>query len=36
MLGLAARQADIVNVNFDLREGAVNRNLVRWPRSGDR
>ena len=29
MLGLAAREADIVNVNFDLREGAVNRNLVR-------
>jgi len=29
MLGIAAREADIVNVNFDLREGAVNRNLVR-------
>ena len=29
MLSLAAREADIVNVNFDLREGAVNRNLVR-------
>jgi probable F420-dependent oxidoreductase len=29
MLGLAAREADIVNVNFDLREGRVNRNLVR-------
>ena len=29
MLRLAAREADIVNVNFDLREGAVNRNLVR-------
>jgi probable F420-dependent oxidoreductase len=29
MLRIAARQADIVNVNFDLREGAVNRKLVR-------
>jgi probable F420-dependent oxidoreductase len=29
MLGIAAREADIVNVNFDLREGAVNRVLVR-------
>jgi probable F420-dependent oxidoreductase len=29
MLRIAAREADIVNVNFDLREGAVNRNLVR-------
>ena len=29
MLSLAAREADIVNVNFDLREGQVNRNLVR-------
>lgn len=29
MLRLAAREADIVNVNFDLREGAVNRELVR-------
>jgi probable F420-dependent oxidoreductase len=29
MLSLAAREADIVNVNFDLREGKVNRNLVR-------
>ena len=29
MLRLAAREADIVNVNFDLREGAINRNLVR-------
>lgn len=29
MLRLAAREADIVNVNFDLREGKVNRNLVR-------
>jgi probable F420-dependent oxidoreductase len=29
MLRLAAREADIVNVNFDLREGQVNRDLVR-------
>jgi probable F420-dependent oxidoreductase len=29
MLRIAAREADIVNVNFDLREGAVNRNLMR-------
>ncbi len=29
MLRLAAREADIVNVNFDLREGRVNRDLVR-------
>jgi probable F420-dependent oxidoreductase len=29
MLRLAAREADIVNVNFDLREGHVNRDLVR-------
>ena len=29
MLSLAAREADIVNVNFDLREGQVNRDLVR-------
>ncbi len=29
MLGVAAREADIVNVNFDLREGRVNRDLVR-------
>ena len=29
MLSLAAREADIVNVNFDLREGQVNRTLVR-------
>jgi probable F420-dependent oxidoreductase len=28
MLRLAAREADIVNVNFDLREGHVNRKLV--------
>jgi len=29
MLRLAAREADIVNVNFDLREGRVSRKLVR-------
>jgi probable F420-dependent oxidoreductase len=29
MLRLAAREADIVNVNFDLREGRVNNDLVR-------
>jgi probable F420-dependent oxidoreductase len=29
MLRLAAREADIVNVNFDLREGRLNRDLVR-------
>jgi probable F420-dependent oxidoreductase len=29
MLRLAAREADIVNVNFDLAEGRVNRDLVR-------
>jgi len=29
MLSLAAREADIVNINFDLREGRVNRDLVR-------
>jgi probable F420-dependent oxidoreductase len=29
MLRIAAREADIVNVNFDLREGSVNRKLVR-------
>jgi probable F420-dependent oxidoreductase len=29
MLRLAAREADIVNVNFDLREGRVSRDLVR-------
>jgi probable F420-dependent oxidoreductase len=29
MLRLAAREADIVNINFDLREGRVSRNLVR-------
>lgn len=34
MLRLAAREADIVNVNFDLREGAINRNLVRTGLAG--
>lgn len=29
MLTLAAREANIVNVNFDLREGRVSRKLVR-------
>ena len=29
MLSIAAREADIVNVNYDLREGRVNRDLVR-------
>ncbi len=29
MLRLAAREADIVNVNFDLREGRISRELVR-------
>jgi probable F420-dependent oxidoreductase len=29
MLSLAAREADIVNVNFDLRDGRVSRALVR-------
>ena len=29
MLRLAAREADIVNVNFDLREGRINQDLVR-------
>jgi probable F420-dependent oxidoreductase len=29
MLRLAAREGDIVNVNFDLREGRVSRKLVR-------
>jgi probable F420-dependent oxidoreductase len=29
MLRIAAREADIVNVNYDLREGRVNRALVR-------
>ena len=29
MARLAARKADIVNVNYDLREGRVNATLVR-------
>ena len=29
MLKLAAREADIVNVNYDLREGRVNRKVAR-------
>ena len=29
MLRLAAREADVINVNFDLREGRVSRELVR-------
>ena len=29
MLSLAARQADIININFDLREGRINRKLAR-------
>ena len=29
MLTIAGREADIVNVNYDLREGRVNRKLVR-------
>ncbi len=29
MLSIAAREADIVNVNFDLREGRVNASLAR-------
>ena len=29
MLGVAAREADIVNVNFDLRAGRINKALVR-------
>ena len=29
MLGIAGREADIVNVNFDLREGRINPELVR-------
>jgi len=29
MLGVAAREADIVNVNFDLRAGRISRSLVR-------
>jgi probable F420-dependent oxidoreductase len=29
MLSIAGREADIVNINFDLREGRVNRRLIR-------
>jgi probable F420-dependent oxidoreductase len=29
MLTIAGREADIVNVNYDLREGRINRELVR-------
>lgn len=29
MLGLAAREADIVSINFNLSEGRINRDLVR-------
>jgi len=29
MLGVAAREADIVNVNFDLRAGRISKSLVR-------
>jgi len=29
MLTIAGREADIVNINFDLREGRVNRRLLR-------
>jgi probable F420-dependent oxidoreductase len=34
MLRLAAREADIVNVNYDLREGRVNRALVQTGLAG--
>jgi probable F420-dependent oxidoreductase len=34
MLRLAAREADIVNVNFDLREGRVSRDLLRTGLAG--
>src|SRR5579872_4923511 len=34
MLGIAGREADIVNVNYDLREGRVNRELVRTGMAG--
>jgi probable F420-dependent oxidoreductase len=34
MLRLAAREADIVNVNYDLREGRINPTLVRTGLSG--
>jgi probable F420-dependent oxidoreductase len=34
MLRLAAREADIVNVNYDLREGRINPTLVRTGLAG--
>ncbi len=34
MLQLAAREADIINVNFDTREGRVNRKLARTGLAG--
>jgi probable F420-dependent oxidoreductase len=34
MLSLAAREADIVNVNFDLRSGRISRALVRTGLAG--
>jgi probable F420-dependent oxidoreductase len=33
MLAIAGREADIVNINFDLREGRVNRRLIRTGKS---
>jgi probable F420-dependent oxidoreductase len=33
MLTIAGREADIVNINFDLREGRVNRRLIRTGKS---
>jgi len=33
MLTIAGREADIVNINFDLREGRVNRRLLRTGRA---
>jgi len=29
MLGIAAREADIVNINYNLQEGRINRKMVR-------
>jgi probable F420-dependent oxidoreductase len=34
MLAIAGREADIVNVNYDLREGRINRDLVRTGLAG--
>ena len=34
MLGLAAREADIVSINYKLTEGRINRSLVRTGMSG--